>query len=659
MLDTTTGGAGKVLFEGSDFVAFPRSSPDGRRLAWVTWNHPDMPWDTTTLYVATLSDSGLSDITAVTHGVEESVLEPRWDADGTLYFVSDRSNWWNLYRYSGKQATPVFTFEAEISGPPWVLGQSNYALDGRGRAVVKYTVTARDKLGVLDLGSGKLTPLDLPFTGLSSIQLTSPDTAVAIAASSTEEAALVSIDLSNGGYRVLRAPGSLRLEEPFIALAEAIEFPTAGGVTAHAFYYPPTNPDFAGLPGELPPLIVKVHGGPTSHSKPELAMATQYWTSRGFALLDVNHGGSTGFGRSYRNRLRNNWGVVDVTDVVTATQYLIGLGRVDGNRAAIRGGSAGGFTVLAALAFHDVFKAGANYYGVSDLEALAQDTHKFESRYLDRLVAPLPSGRAIYEARAPIRHLENFKAALITFQGSEDKVVPPSQSRAIVAALKAKGVPVAYVEFEGEQHGFRKAENIVRSLESELAFYGQVFGFTPHERHSTVEAPAAPSMTVNESPTRSSVVREPGSGWQETIRSSPRVQPTTALMTMKWDTTTVSAEISRRHSIARWRQLCTVSSRSIHRSFNSVFNHSPRSASGIPGDGISATRSSTRAGRRHSISNSEAVSRVRRSGLTMRGNGPRSNSSRAATSACRRPDSLKPGSCCTLQPASAWPWRIR
>ena len=480
MLDTTTGGAGKVLFEGSDFVAFPRSSPDGRRLAWIAWNHPDMPWDTTTLYVATLCDSGLSDITAVTQGVEESALEPRWDADGTLYFVSDRSNWWNLYRYSDKQVTHVFAFEAEISGPPWVLGQSNYALDGRGRAVVKYTVAARDKLGVADLGTGKLTPLDLPFTGLASIQLTNPDTAVAIAASATEEAALVSIDLSNGGYRVLRAPGSLRLAEPFISLAEAIEFPTAGGVTAHAFYYPPTNPDCAGLPGEKPPLIVKVHGGPTSHSKPELAMATQYWTSRGFALLDVNHGGSTGFGRSYRNRLRNNWGVVDVTDVVAATKYLIERGRVDGNRAAIRGGSAGGFTVLAALAFHDVFKAGANYYGVSDLEALAQDTHKFESRYLDRLVAALPEGRAIYEARAPIRHLENFKAALITFQGSEDKVVPPSQSRAIVAALKANGVPVAYVEFEGEQHGFRKAENIVRSLESELAFYGQVFGFTPH-----------------------------------------------------------------------------------------------------------------------------------------------------------------------------------
>jgi dipeptidyl aminopeptidase/acylaminoacyl peptidase len=479
VIDTATNGPGKVLFDGSDFVAYPRLSPDGRRLAWIAWNHPDMPWDATTLYVATLTDSGLSDITAITRGAEESVSEPRWDGDGTLYFVSDRSNWWNLYRYRDGEVGSALALEAEISGPLWNLGQSSYALDGHGRAVVRYTIAARDKLGVVKLSSGKLTPLDLPFTSLSNIQLTGLDTAVAIAASPTEEAALVSIDLHAGGYRVLRAPGSLRLEKPFISIPEAIEFPTDAGLTAHAFYYPPTNPDFTGLEGEKAPLIVKVHGGPTSHSKPELAMSIQYWTSRGFALLDVNHGGSTGFGRSFRQRLNDNWGVVDVRDVVAAARYLIEQGRVDGNRAAIRGGSAGGFTVLAALTFHDVFKAGANYYGVSDLEALAQDTHKFESRYLDRLVAPLPEGRAIYEARAHIRHLENFKAALITFQGSDDKVVPPSQSRAIVAALKAKGVPVAYVEFAGEQHGFRKAENIVRSLESELVFYGRVFGFKP------------------------------------------------------------------------------------------------------------------------------------------------------------------------------------
>ena len=481
VIDTAVGGAGKVLFEGTDFVAFPRLSPGGRRLAWITWNHPDMPWDATTLYVANLSGGvGLADVTAITRRAQESVLEPRWDSDATLYFVSDRSNWWNLYRYRDGQVTPVFAFEAEIAGPLWVLGQSSYALDGHGRAVIKYTVAARDKLGIVSLRSGQLTPLDLPFTSLSNIQLASRETAVAVAASPTEEAALVSIDLSTGGYRVLRAPGSLRLEKAFISVPEALEFPTTDGRTAHAFYYPPTNPDFTGLAGEKPPLIVKVHGGPTSHAKPELAPAIQYWTSRGFGLLDVNHGGSTGFGRCYRELLNGNWGVIDVNDVVAAVRYLVEQGRVDGSRAAIRGGSAGGLTVLASLAFHNVFKAGASYYGVSNLEALAQDTHKFEARYLDRLVAPLPEGRAIYEARAPILHLERFKAPLISFQGSEDEVVPPGQSRAMVAALKAKGVPVAYMEFEGEPHGFRKAENIVRSLEAELAFYGWVFGFTPH-----------------------------------------------------------------------------------------------------------------------------------------------------------------------------------
>jgi dipeptidyl aminopeptidase/acylaminoacyl peptidase len=488
VIDTAEAGSGKVLFDGSDFVAYPRVSPDGRRIAWVAWQHPNLPWDTTTLYVADLTSSGLSGITAIAGGTEESVVEPHWDADGTLYFLSDRSNWWNLYLYEDNRVVdraaigriaPVFTFEAEIASPLWTLGQSSYALTGDGRAVVRYTVAARDRLGVVSLKSGKLTPLDLPFVGLSNIQLTSPNRAVAIAGSPTEEAAVVTIDVARGSYEVLRVPGSLKLETPFISVAESIEFPTAGGLTAHAFYYPPTNPDFSAPAGEKPPLVVKVHGGPTSHSKAELAMAIQYWTSRGFALLDVNHGGSSGFGRAYRERLQGNWGVVDVGDVVAAVKYLIDQGRVDANRAAIRGGSAGGFTVLAALAFHDVFKAGANYYGVADLEALARDTHKFESRYLDGLVAPLPEGRAVYEARAPIRHLENFKAALITFQGTEDKVVPPDQSRAIVAAVKAKGVPVAYMEFEGEQHGFRRAENIVRSLESELAFYGRVFGFTP------------------------------------------------------------------------------------------------------------------------------------------------------------------------------------
>jgi dipeptidyl aminopeptidase/acylaminoacyl peptidase len=481
---TAEGGAGTVLYGASDFVAYPRVSPDGKRLAWIAWNHPDMPWDSSTLYVADLADGALANITVVAGGARESVLEPSWDADGTLYFISDRSDWWNLYRWTGKRIEPVLSIEAELAGPLWVLGQSNYALTGDGRAVLRYGVKAQDKLGVVDLRTGKLRTLDVPFSSLSSITLQSADTALAIAASQTEEAAVVSFNLRTGACTILRAPGEIRLSAASISRAEPIEFsvaegPTDHGRTAHAFFYPPVNPGFTAPAGEKPPLVVKVHGGPTSHSRDELSLAVQFWTTRGFALLDVNHGGSSGFGRQYRERLEGNWGIVDVRDAIAAVKHLAAHGRVDIERVAIRGGSAGGFTVLSALAFHDVFRAGANYYGVSDLEALAQDTHKFESRYLDRLVAPLPAGRAIYEARAPIRHLEGFNAPLITFQGAEDKVVPPSQSRAIVSALQKKGVRVEYIEFEGEQHGFRKAESIVRSLEAELAFYGEVFGFKP------------------------------------------------------------------------------------------------------------------------------------------------------------------------------------
>jgi dipeptidyl aminopeptidase/acylaminoacyl peptidase len=478
-LSTAAGGAGTVLFGASDFVAYPRVSPDGKRLAWIAWNHPDMPWDSSTLYVADLAADTLLNVTPIAGGARESVLEPAWDADGTLYFISDRSDWWNLYRWTGTQVEPVLAIAAEVAGPLWVLGQANYALTGDGRAVLRYGVKAQDKLGVVDLRTGKLRTLDVPYSSLSSVTLQDADTALAIAASQTEEAAVVSIDLNTAACTTLRAPGEIRVARTSISRAEPIEFPTDHGRTAHAFFYPPVNAGFAAPAGEKPPLVVKIHGGPTSHSRDELSLAVQFWTTRGFAMLDVNHGGSSGFGRQYRERLDGNWGIVDVRDTVAAVKYLAAHSRVDIERVAIRGGSAGGFTVLSALAFHDVFKAGANYYGVSDLEALAEDTHKFESRYLDRLVAPLPAGRAIYEARAPIRHLDGFKAPLITFQGAEDKVVPPSQSRAIVAALQNKGVRVAYIEFEGEQHGFRKAESIVRSLEAELAFYGEVFGFTP------------------------------------------------------------------------------------------------------------------------------------------------------------------------------------
>jgi len=473
------GSAGQVLYSGSDFVAYPRVSPDGTRLAWISWNHPNMPWDTTTLHVADLSPEGLRNVRTVAGGEDESVLEPNWDADGTLYFVSDRSDWWNLYRWKGDAAQPVAPMQAEFAAPLWSLGQANYALTGRGQAVVRYSENAIDRLAVLDLASGRLRALDLPYTTLDSVQLLSSQTAYAIGASGTMGEAVIAVDLASGQHQIVHAPDDMKLPAALVSIGEPIEFPTAHGRTAHAFFYAPRNPAFEAPAGQKPPLLVKVHGGPTGHAQAMLDVGLQYWTSRGFAVVDVNYGGSSGYGRKYRERLNGQWGITDVEDVVAVVCYLAQSGRIDPQRAAIRGGSAGGYTTLAALAFENVFKAGANYYGVSDLEMLARETHKFESRYLDRLVAPLPQGKAVYVARSPLHHLDGFNEPLITFQGKEDRVVPPSQSRAIVDALRAKGVPVAYLEFDGEQHGFRKAENIVRATEAELAFYGRVFGFTP------------------------------------------------------------------------------------------------------------------------------------------------------------------------------------
>ncbi|HYC05857.1 MAG TPA: prolyl oligopeptidase family serine peptidase [Azospirillaceae bacterium] len=480
---TAGSGAGTALWDKADFVAYPRPSPDGRHLAWIAWDHPNMPWDTTTLYVAEVTPQGLGTPVVVAGGREESVTEPRWDADGTLYFISDRTDWWNLYRWKGGKVEAVTREAAEFAGPLWTLGQANYALTGDGRAVLRYGVKAVDRLALLDLATGALTPFDLPYVGFGSVALLDKDHAVMLAASAAEEPAVIEVELSSGAHRVLRRPGGSGLAPDLVSRAEAIEFPTkddkGAARTAHAFFYPPANPAYRAPEGEKPPLIVGVHGGPTGHRRPEFELEVQYWTSRGIAFVDVNYSGSSGYGRAYRQRLNGAWGVADVEDVVAAVDFLVKSGRVDPKRVAIRGGSAGGFTTLAALAFRDTFKAGANYYGVSDMEALARETHKFESRYLDGLVAPLPEGIEVYKRRSPINNLDGFNEPLITFQGSEDAVVPPAQSRAIVEALKSKGVPVAYEEFEGEQHGFRKAESIVRSKEAELYFYGRIFGFTP------------------------------------------------------------------------------------------------------------------------------------------------------------------------------------
>lgn len=484
-------GAGEVLFEGTDFVAYPRLSPDGLKLAFISWNHPNMPWDGTELKVADLTARGLSNVKLIAGGAAESVLDPKWDSDGTLYFMSDRSGFWNLYAHRERTAgdggsgqgedgvKPVWPRAAEFASPLWSLGQSNYVLLGDGRAVVRFSEQGLDRLAVLDLKGGLKTELELPYVQFSNLVRVDAQHIAAVAGATKSPAAIVSIDVRNGQATTLRTAGQLPLEAESISVAMPIDFPSAHGRTAHAFYYPPTNPRFRGTAGTLPPLLTLVHGGPTGQSSPTLHSSVQFWTSRGFAVVDVNYGGSSGYGRAYRRELNGNWGVVDVEDVIAAVRFLVEAKRVDPKRTAISGGSAGGYTVLVALSTSDVFRAGADFFGVSDMTALARDTHKFESRYLDSLIGPLPQAQAVYDSRSPLNHLEGFKVPVIVLQGADDPIVPPNQSERIVAALRARRVPVAYVLYPGESHGFRKPETIIHSLQAELSFFGQVLGFHP------------------------------------------------------------------------------------------------------------------------------------------------------------------------------------
>lgn len=471
-----------VLASGSDFVAAPRINPTGDRLAWLSWDHPHMPWDGTELWVADLDLAApvptVSEVTLAAGGPYESLVQPEWSPDGDLLVTSDRSDWWNLYLVGPDGLTPLAPVEAEVSTPLWVFGQSRYVLVDGHRVVMALASGGMDHLAtVID---GEVVELDTPYTAISSLRAV-PGGVVAVAASPTSEPAIVrfTIDGTTVSTEILRAPRDLGLPSAAISVPRSISFPTTGGRTAHGLYYPPTNPDHTAPNGELPPLLVTIHGGPTSAARPQLNLGTQFWTSRGIAVVDVNYGGSTGYGRPFRRQLDGQWGVVDVDDCIAAAQYLADEGLVDPDRLLIRGGSAGGFTTLAALAFRDTFAAGASHYGIADLAALAQDTHKFESRYLDGLVGPYPEQEAVYRERSPIHHLDGFDRPLIVFQGLEDEIVPPNQAEAIVEALTTKGVPVAYVPFEGEQHGFRQSANIMRALEGELWFYGQVLGFEP------------------------------------------------------------------------------------------------------------------------------------------------------------------------------------
>jgi dipeptidyl aminopeptidase/acylaminoacyl peptidase len=469
---------GLVLASGKDFYSTPRLSPDGRRLVWLCWEHPNMPWDGCELWMAELDEAGeVKSTRVVAGGPSESVAHPDWSPAGQLYFVSDRNNWWNLYRETKDGRTEsVYEAEAEFGYPLWVFGLSTYAFAGEDEIICAYNERGLWSLGRLAPSAGRFERIETPYTDISYVKV-GDGRAIFRAASPVERAAIVALDLETGALESLRQSSEMRIEEGYISAAEAIEFPTTNGRTAHAFFYRPRNRDFVGRADERPPLLVKCHGGPTAATTTALRIDTQYWTSRGIAVLDVNYGGSTGYGREYRERLEGEWGIVDVDDCVNGARYLVERGEVDGSRCAISGGSAGGFTVLNALTFRELFGAGASHFGVSDLKGLIADTHKFESRYLHRLIGPYPERADLYHERSSINFTDRLSCPVIFFQGLEDKVVPPSQAELMVEALRRKKLPVAYVAFPGEQHGFRKAENIKRALDGELYFYSRVFGF--------------------------------------------------------------------------------------------------------------------------------------------------------------------------------------
>ncbi|PYS47223.1 MAG: peptidase [Acidobacteria bacterium] len=472
------GADARLLVSGNDFYASPRLSPNGKQLAWLTWNHPNMPWDGTELWVGEFDEYGaLTNTNLVAGGVEESIFQPEWSPDGTLFFVSDRTGWWNLYRRKRDGSIEALhEMQAEFGMPQWVFGMSMYAFESEERIICAYIERGSSRLASLDTRTNKFETLETPYTDITSVHAY-PGHVVFRGGSPTEPAAIVQMDLSTGKIEKLRRSIELEIDPAYLSIPQAVEFPTEDRKTAHAFFYPPHNRDYAAPDVELPPLLVKSHGGPTSAATTTLSLSIQYWTSRGIGVLDVNYGGSTGYGREYRNRLRDRWGIVDVDDCANGARYLTERGLADANRLMITGGSAGGYTTLCALTFRDRFRAGASHFGVSDCEALAKETHKFESRYLDRLIGPYPERADLYRERSPVHYVDRLSCPVIFFQGLEDKIVLPNQAEMMVEALRKKGLPVAYVAFEGEQHGFRRAENIKRALDGEIYFYSRIFGF--------------------------------------------------------------------------------------------------------------------------------------------------------------------------------------
>lgn len=484
----------QVLASGHDFYAGPVVSPDGARLAWFQWDHPRMPWDGTELCQARLgTDLTIGDVSLVAGGETESVVQPKYGPDGTMYYISDRTNWWNLYAVDASGTRALAPMAADFAFPHWVLGFSDYAIRPDGNVMAVWLEGGISHLGVI-YPDGAVRELSTEWTTLVEVSA-SPAGVVGVAGSPFHTQSVVEFSAADGSATVHRSGGDTGLAPEYVSVAQAIEFPTENGLTAHALYYPPTNPDFEAPKGSLPPVIVASHGGPTAHVESSFNGEIQYWTTRGFGVVDVNYGGSTGYGREYRERLKGNWGIVDLDDCVNAARYLADTGRADPNALLIHGGSAGGYTTLCALTFRDDFAAGASYFGVADLGALARDTHKFESRYLDGLVGPYPEREDLYQARSALFHTDLMRTPVILLQGLDDHVVPPAQAESMAAALRTKGVPFAYLPFEGEQHGFRMAQNIIRAAEAELWFYGQVLGFTPADDIEPVDIENAAALT--------------------------------------------------------------------------------------------------------------------------------------------------------------------
>ncbi|MFA0812929.1 prolyl oligopeptidase family serine peptidase [Microbulbifer epialgicus] len=484
-LENPLAAAPTVLVEGADFYSNPALNTDCSKLSFLRWHHPNLPWDATELCLATLDGGGkIGEITQVAGGENESIFQPQWSPQDELCYVSDRNNWWNLYKLG--QNTPLWEKNAEFATPQWVFGMSTYGFIGTEEILCTFTEGGRWNLALLNTRTGQHHTIPQSYCDIESLHCENGK-AIMIAAGADSFPAVIDFDYPSESIEIIASSNSKALPGGLFSRAQEITY-YVGSRDVHAFYYPPHNPDYSAPKGEKPPLIVFSHGGPTGATSAGLNLKVQYWTSRGFAILDVNYSGSTGYGRKYRDRLENHWGIYDVEDVCAGAETLVERGLADPERLLIKGGSAGGYTVLAALTFHNTFKAGASHYGIGELSSLAKDTHKFESRYLDKLVGPWPAAENIYHERSPINHVEKLGCPVIFFQGMEDKVVPPNQAETMVKALKERGIPVSHITFANEGHGFRSGDSIKMALEGELEFYSRIFGFPLAE--------AGPGITI-------------------------------------------------------------------------------------------------------------------------------------------------------------------